>query len=128
MKTLSHMLRIAALVAVICAGTFLTGCLERSETIKVKPNGQVDVTLVIKAVKAGELAMGRGRSRRSGWTVDTKDQPQDKKVVMTATQTFASGAALPANDADPGDPLAKAYIQFPTTVKVERRSDGTYYQ
>ncbi len=116
-------------VALGVAGVlFLTGCLERSETIKVRPDGQVSMTVNIKADQVAELSPGRVPSQLSGWTVNQAPDADGKKQTLSAQQTFAPGYALPANDGTPGDLLNKTYVQFPTTLKVEKRSDGTYYQ
>jgi hypothetical protein len=120
--------RIMAGAAIVAGALLLTGCVERTEKVKVRADGQVSVTVNIKADQAAELSPGRVPSQLAGWSVDKGFEEEGKKVTLSAQQTFAPGHPLPGNDASPGDLLGKTYVQFPTTVKVEKRADGTYYQ
>ena len=67
----------------------------------------------------------------SGWQVSaSQEKDTDGKVtkhVLTAVQEFAPGQPLPGVDGDPGDPDRSLYVQYPTTVTVDQRDDGTYY-
>lgn len=119
---------ISLLTIPLSLALLLNGCVERSEKIKVRPDGQISTTITITADKPSELAPGRVPSPLSGWTVHQNPSPDGKKNVLTADQTFPSAKSIPSSDATPGDLLATTYVQSPTTLKIEKRSDATYYQ
>ncbi len=108
----------------------LVGCLERTETITVEPDGTVLIEAVFKTDQEGELYEGDAiPSDAGGWLVEVQEVEQDgeRRFHLTAAGVFGPLFKLPANYAVPGDPDTALYLQFPTTVEIEDRADGVYY-
>ncbi len=120
--------------AVLCPALFLVlflvGCLERTETITVEPDGTVLIEAVFKTDQEGELYEGDAiPSDAGGWLVDLEeiDNEGERRFLLMAEGVFGPQIVLPENYAVPGDPDTSLYLQFPTTVEIEDRGDGTYY-
>lgn len=112
-----------------------TGCLERKEKIKVRPDGGVTISLKYKGTEEELDSVDAMPSGASGWSVTRKVQenqqeqdPAKIKYELRAKRKFAAREELPSSYAAAGDPDADLYLSFPTTVTVERREDGTYYK
>lgn len=108
----------------------LGGCIEREETIQVDADGSVAIILSYAADSEDKLAKAGVPSEKDGWTIERRTETtSDKKTrhVVTATQRFAPGKALPATYAHSDDPDRDLQLHLPTTVRVEQRGDGTYY-
>ena len=108
----------------------LVGCLERTETITVEPDGTVLIEAVFKTYQEAELYEGDAiPSDAGGWLVEVEEVEQDgrRRFYLTAEGEFGPQFELPANYAVPGDPDTPLYLQFPTTVEIEDRADGVYY-
>jgi hypothetical protein len=127
MQRSAHPTRKLLTIAFYCA-ILLPGCVERSENLKVRPDGQITANIRVTADQPSELTPGRVPGYFQPNSTRTEKDPQSGKTIFTASQTFTSASQLPANDAAPDDLLAKTYVQSPTILKTERRSDGTYYQ
>ncbi len=106
----------------------MSGCLERKETIRVKPDATVEIELAFSGdaadVDAGDAMPDDG----AGWDVSRqlKEEDDKQKVELTARREFEPGAELPdcfATDAE----VREVALQFPTQVTREKRADGTYY-
>ncbi len=119
----------------------ITGCLERKEEIRVRPDGAVQITARFKGTAdelSGPFALP---DAQNGWTVkqiarseeakettegnegdDTKAASEEKERILEATASFAADAALPSTFGDG----TEVYLEFPTRVWRESRSDGTY--
>lgn len=105
------------------------GCLERKETITVARDGSVTIELRYKGNEQDMKTDDALPSRDSGWNVKraVKSEGDEKKHVLTARRTFAPGDALPGTFAAPDDPDANLYLDFPTTIRTQRRPDGLYF-
>jgi len=124
------MVRSLRWLAVMSVVGCLGGCLERSETITVEPDGTVLIEAVFKTEQEGELYEGDAiPSDAGGWLVDLEEVEQDgkRRFYLTARGEFGPQFELPENYAVPGDPDTQLYLQFPTTVEIEDRADGVYY-
>ncbi len=123
------MRRIAVFVGCLVA---LCGCLERTETITVEPDGTVTIVATFKADSEGELFEGDAvPALAAGWFVEEsveRDAEKDEtRYVLEAEADFPPDVELPENYAIPGDAAAGVFLQFPTTVLIEERRDGAYY-
>ena len=117
--------------AVVFVTFCLVGCLERTETITVEPDGTVLIEAVFKTDQEGELYEGDAiPSDAGGWLVELDEVDQEdgqRRYQLTAQGEFGPQFELPENYAVPGDPDTQLYLQFPTTVEIENRADGVYY-
>jgi hypothetical protein len=111
-----------------------SGCLERRETITVEADGTVTIEAVFETESENELLdFDVMPSLAGAWLAEGIEEiepgPGDKgpRYRLTAGAKFPPDVALPDNFAPPGDPQAGLYLQFPTTVTIERRRDGVYY-
>ncbi|MCH7591253.1 MAG: hypothetical protein IH989_00535 [Planctomycetes bacterium] len=114
----------ASLVMLICPA-----CVLREEKITISRSGAALIELKITGTEA-ELTGGDAMpSSDSGWEVERriKKENDEEKLVLTTSRRIAPGEAMPGSLADPDDPDADLYLEFPTEVRVERRADGTYY-
>lgn len=129
--TTRRILRHTAAIYATAMSLALAGCLERKERITVDPAGRVSVHAEFKSDSLDEIIAGdTAPSLRGGWIVDEKlerDQEGKETHILTADAFFGAGAKLPASYAAPGDADVDLYLQFPTTLTVEHRADGTYY-
>jgi hypothetical protein len=109
----------------------LSACLERKEHITVRPDGSVRWRATFVTDSLDELYTGDAVPRLiGGWIVQEQTERDDngkEKFTLTAEANFKRGAELPSNYALRGQFDADACLQFPTTVHVQKRSDGTYY-
>ena len=106
-----------------------TSCVERTETITIARDGAVIIELEYEGTEE-ELARGDAMpSAETGWNVarETKKDGDDVEVVLKSKRRFEPGDPLPSTFAAADDPDADLYLEFPTTVRMERRRDGTYY-
>jgi len=112
----------------------LAGCMKRKETIKITRDGRVGFQLEYEG-GLGDVTSGDAMpSEASGWEVvieesvtGTENGEPTKEMTISGEASFAPGEPLPSTYADPGDPHFDAYLQFPTTLTIEQRPDGTYY-
>ena len=105
------------------------GCPRRTETIRVAQDGAVAIEFVFEGSEE-ELVNGDAMpSPETGWEVSRSVEVEDdkEKHTLLATQEFQPGEDLPATFAAHGDPDRDIYLQFPTSVRIEERNDGTYY-
>lgn len=124
-----HAVRRCVLVAL--ASIFLCSCLERKEKIRVDPDGRTAFTIEYKTDDQNELTRGDAMPRlQGGWIADVQTERDDdgkEHYALKAEASFKPGGRLPANYALPADADSDLYTQFPTTVKVEKTPQGTYY-
>ncbi len=115
----------------VLAITILTGCLERTETIRINPNGSVDFHHRFTSERRAEFDDADAvPSIASGWAAEQRTTQTDDgktKHELVATQSFEPGHPLPDILARPGDPDHELYLQFPTTLKVESRGSGQFF-
>jgi len=106
-----------------------SGCVMRKETIRVSPNGAVTIDVTIEGSEE-ELSKGDAMpSEKDGWRVTRRVEKEGdhEKRILEASRAFEPREALPRTFSDQSasdDPL---YLDFPTTLQVERREDGLYY-
>ncbi len=118
----------ALLMAGLCLILLLSGCVERKEKIHINENGAVTISSTFVANSVQELYEGRVPSEKQGWTVraSTKTDSEGKvQHVLAAWQEFQS-SDLPSTYACAGLKDSFSYLQFPTSVRFEKRKDGTY--
>jgi len=115
----------------LLAALSIMGCVERHETIQVQPDGRVDFTLVHRSDSLQDLYEGDAApSLRGGWIVaeQVEQAPSGEEThAFTAEASVALGKKLPSNLADFADPDADRAMQFPTTLRIEKRGGATWY-
>lgn len=107
----------------------VVGCVERVETITITKDGSVSIQLKIEGTQE-ELTTGDAMpTEASGWSVARriKKEKDKEKLVLKTSRAFAPGESLPQSFADEDDPDADLYLEFPTSLRIESRSDGVYY-
>ena len=125
-------------LAILCLLTInvalsLSGCVERKERINVRPEGTVLIEVRFSTESFEELYSDKGDavpSLAGGWLVEESldvDDDGDKEYHLRAEAIIPPEIDLPSNFASPGDMTPDVYLQFPTTVTIEQRDDGTYY-
>lgn len=109
----------------------ISGCLERKEKITVRPDGSVKIRIAYEGTEDDYKTLDAMPSAASGWSVTRETVAGSKddkpKEVLSSERVFAAGVALPGSYAPPGDVEAALFTAFPTSLRIERRSDGTYY-
>ena len=108
----------------------IPGCLERKETVRVDRDGSVRIRVELEG-DPGDFAAGDALpDKHTGWKTQDEFETDDdgkEKQHRIATRRFAAGQPLPESYADPDGPQYGIALMFPTTLEIERRSDGTYY-
>lgn len=116
--------------AAVLGGLLISsGCVERNEGITVARDGSVTIELQYEGTPE-ELAGGDAMpSAASGWQVKRTVKEENDKIkhVLESIRRFEPREQLPRSFASTDDPDAGLYLDFPTTVRVERRPDGLYY-
>lgn len=109
----------------------LGGCFDRKERIVISPRGSVSFELSYRTDSMEDLLEGDAMpTPQAGWATEQKAEKDAEGKVsysITALAAFPPKFALPSNFATRSDADADLYLQFPTTLKVEKRRDGTYY-
>lgn len=109
----------------------LFGCLERKEHISVKADATVVIQADFSTDSINELLEGDALpSIQAGWFTEDSVQEDDqgkKTFRISAQAIFPPDVDLPRNYAALDDKNSDLYLQFPTTLKIEQRDDGTYY-
>ncbi len=116
-------------VLVSLAALAYGGCVLREETITISRDGAVLIELEITGSEE-ELAGGDAMpSARSGWDVQRRiEQDEDEeKIVLTSSRRFEPSELLPRTFAAADDPDADLYLDFPTSVRMERRGESLYF-
>ena len=119
-----------ALVAVLIS-LLLFGCLERKEHITIKEDATVVIQADFSTDSINELLEGDALpSMQAGWLTEDsvqEDEEGKKTFHISARAIFPPDIDLPQNYAALDDVNPDLYLQFPTTLKIEQRDDGTYY-
>jgi len=106
----------------------LAGCLERKETLTVRPDGSVYCEIAYSSSTTDDIYAGDAvPAPGSGWIVDEQTQESDRGELSYTLQ----GVLV----TEPGGPLPSTYasspseqaLSFPTELVIEPRGDGTYY-
>lgn len=123
--------RHVTLLAALAAWCLLAGCLERKERIIVNADGSVELRLLVEGEDVADMDEGDRLPQPGGmWNVrrTTRDTPEGKRLHrLEAARLIPGGVELPSSYAPRGDPLEKAYLQFPGELRIEQRQDGWYY-
>jgi hypothetical protein len=109
----------------------VSGCLERRERLTIAPDGGVWIQAEFKTNSLDELYQGDAIPTFSGgWAVEQRTQRDAEgreTIRLIATASIPYPLPLPRTFAPRGDADKDLYLQFPTTLKIEHRPDGTYY-
>lgn len=123
--------RLTLLLLGIILTACLCGCLDRKERVIVNADGSAEIHLIVEGEDEADIDEGDRLPRPGGqWQVErsTRNTPEGKKIHrLAAIRKVPAGIGLPATFAEGGDSLRDAYLQFPTELKIEERSDGWYY-
>ncbi len=127
-----HIKAVSSMILIIGCAVVLTGCLERKENLKIAPDGSMNWQVALETDSLDELYNGDAVPRLAGgWIVQEKtekDNDGKEKFTLHAEASFKRNSALPSSFALRGSADESVVLQFPTTVKIQKRSDGTYYQ
>lgn len=108
----------------------LPGCIERKEKIRISDSGAVTYRLELSG-DPGDFDAGDALpTERGGWRVEERTEVNDdgeKKRFLVAERRIERDAEQPGDYAE-DDEMAEIALRFPTTLTVERREDGVYYQ
>ena len=120
-----------AIILSIGIALLLLGCLERKEHISVKADATVVIEANFSTESMNELLEGDALpSIQAGWLTEDSVQEDDqgkKTFRISAQAIFPPDVGLPKNYAALDDVNPDLYLQFPTSLKIEQRDDGTYY-
>lgn len=108
----------------------VAGCLERKETIEVRPSGALRIEMRIQGEPQDVFTGDQMPDLRTGWRVDDETVTKEdgkQEFRRVATLELPPGSPLPASFAPQDDANHETALQFPTEVRVERRADGTFY-
>jgi len=124
-----RLLRRLALVGFL--SVVLTGCVKRTETIRVEPSGVMHLEVVFTGDPA-DIREGDAMLNDPGpWTVKdelrVKNDKGDEELTRTATLVIPAGGKVPGDYAGGDADLGELALNFTTTLQIERRPDGTYY-
>ncbi len=124
------MKRLLVVICVFGLNIIIPGCVEREETIRVEPDGTTHLEVVFKGdpddIRTGDALL----SQMGSWSVVDKVQSKDdgsEKLLRTATLTIKPGEKLPEQYCLEGSDLSSIALSMPTSLRVEEKSDGTYY-
>jgi len=117
----------------VLLGALAAGCVERKERIAVAADGTVTIELEYKGDANDLNGPDAMPSAKSGWSVERSfekkkknDGKEQEEQTWTAKRSFSPGQDLPSTFAAKDDPQADLALSFPTSVRLERRKDGTY--
>lgn len=116
-------------IVVTLAALLLPGCLKRTETITVAPDGRVRINFVAEGDKDDIDSGDAMPSSQAGWTVQRSfhlDKQHKRVDKLTASIELPPGQPLPARFATT-EQLARICLAFPTRLTIEHRPDGVYY-
>ena len=124
-------LRFALIINACVCCIALWGCVERKERLQISPGGSVFYRFEGKSDSAEDLYEGDAIPRPAGgWMAQQEVENRDDGTQshrLIAETVFPAGTPLPSNFALRTEADGDLCTQFPTTLKIERRSDGTYY-
>jgi len=118
------------LLLLLVLGAALGGCLDRTETITVHPNGAVDIVHRIRG-DGGDLDGGAARyPGPEAWTVERSVEKEDgqEKHVLVARASFASAKDIPTHFGPADGPFAAQALHFTTGVDIRREDGRTVYR
>lgn len=106
------------------------GCIKRSETITIFEDGRVRLETEIVGDPDDVLNGDAMPTALSGWQVTDRtetDAEGKEELTRIAKREIPAGQPLPSSYAPLDSRLDLIALQFPTTVTIEQRPDGTYY-
>ena len=122
LMSLTAMLGLAVLLS--------AGCVKRTETIKIAPDGTAHLEVVFEG-DPGDVHQGDAMLAVPGpWTVaDETEVDKEGKETLTRTGSLSvmPGDEFPTHYAGDDAELAELALDFSTSLRIEERSDGTYY-
>ncbi len=124
----------AVCLVVSTVAMIVFGCVERKERITIRPEGTVLVEASFSTGSFNELYGDDGDavpSLAGGWLVEDSIEIDDKgenHYQLKAEAIFPPQIELPQNYAALGDTTPDVYLQFPTTLIIENRDEGSYYK
>jgi len=106
------------------------GCIKRSETIRIEPDGSAHLRVVFDG-DPDDISEGDAMLNEPGpWSVkDTVELKDDgsEKLIRAATLTVQPGEKLPEQYCPGDSDLSDVALTMPTSLLIEERPDGTYY-
>lgn len=124
----AYSIRGLSAAAAICL--VLAGCVKRKETITVHEDGSVTLAIQTEGDRADVETGSPMLVKTDGWEFSHKlevDKDGKETLKLSAGSTIAAGQPIPdvypTNDKD----QPTLAVRHPTSLTVERRSDGTYY-
>ncbi len=107
-----------------------TGCVKRTETIKIAPDGTAQLEVVFEG-DPKDVYEGDAMLAASGpWTVADQTEVDDEgkeTLTRTGALTVMPGHDFPTHYAGDDADLAELALDFSTSLRIEDRPDGTYY-
>lgn len=123
--------RCAWAAVVAFSGVGMSGCLERKEHLTIAPDGGVWYVAQFRTDSLDELYKGDAiPTPAGGWAAEqTVERDDDGKETfkLSATASIPCKGELPSTFAGRASADDYECLQFPTTVYIEQRADGTYY-
>jgi len=109
----------------------VSGCPFRHEEINVARDGSVKMAVRFEGTEEELAAFDAVPTKEAGWAVERrvekkKDDEKDTHILK-ADRSFAPGETLPKNFAASEQKDADLVLNFPTEVRREKRTDGTYF-
>ena len=108
----------------------LCGCIKRQEVVAILPDGSAYLLTRIEGAPQDVAEGDALPDEKSGWktreNVVTDDKGK-KTLHRTAERRADRGAAIPGDYAGSDAAAREVCLRFPTSIKIERRPDGTYY-
>jgi hypothetical protein len=109
----------------------LQSCVERKEHLQISSGGSIQYRLEYASDSPDDLYQGDAVPKPAeGWLVSEEIEKHDDGNTtyhFKAESVFPPNRKLPAIFAAHTDSDADLYLQFPTSLKMEHRRDGTYY-
>lgn len=128
---MSLMKRMNIMAGMLLGVIWLSGCLERKETITIREDGSIKFAIAHSSESWDDMYLGDAWPRlEGGWFAESSsvvDQEGKETFHLTAEMTLPAEAQLPADYEIPLDPYPATSAKFPTSLTMERRNDGTYY-
>lgn len=118
-------------VAFLACVLLLVACVERRERITVNPDGSMEIVVIHSSDDPGDLLDGDAvPDEDAGWATELREEADEQgrvKHVFEARRFVLPGEEPPSRYGAPRDARADEVLEFPTTLRVERRRDGTWY-
>ncbi|UCF34064.1 MAG: hypothetical protein JSV78_01910, partial [Phycisphaerales bacterium] len=122
---------IRTILSLAAAASLLAiGCLKRTEGIVIAPDGSAKLMVRFEG-DLEDLENGDAMpSKKTGWQISDKIAKEDdgsKHIDRSGVLHLSAGAEWPASYAEPRTDVEEIALEFPTTLRIEKQNDGTYY-